>query len=81
MDLINGSVSYDGTTVDGNGNFSFGVMAIYSCATEFVLVGSNRRTCTGDGSSTVGAFDGEAPVCTGECKFNSYFVQSVNRSI
>ncbi len=82
MELIHGSVFYDGATVpvDRSANFTFGVLAIYSCDTEFVLVGSKRRTCTGDGNSTIGAFDGEAPVCTGEWRLDlhSYFLQSIH---
>ncbi len=38
-------------------------MANHSCDTGFVLVGNNTRTCTGDGSSTTGVFDGEAAIC------------------
>ena len=35
--------------------------ANHSCDTGFDLVGSNSRTCSVDGSSITGAFDGEAP--------------------
>ncbi len=41
-------------------------MANHSCDTGFDLAG-NSRTCSGDGSSATGAFDGEAPNCEGEC--------------
>ncbi len=34
--------------------------------TGFVLVGNNTRTCTGDGSSFTGIFDGEAAMCERE---------------
>ncbi len=43
------------------------VTANHSCESGFDLVGNSSRTCTGDGSSTTGAFDGEAPHCEGEC--------------
>ncbi|XP_064407456.1 complement receptor type 1-like [Halichondria panicea] len=42
-------------------------MANHSCDTGFVLVGSNTRTYTGDGSSTTGVFDGEAAFCELTC--------------
>ncbi|XP_064407438.1 uncharacterized protein LOC135352209 isoform X3 [Halichondria panicea] len=58
----NGFVTYNNTS-DENGNYSFNTMANHSCDTGFVLVGNNTRTCTGDGSSTTGIFDGEAAIC------------------
>ena len=45
----------------------FNVTANHSCDTGFDLVGNSSRTCSGDGSSITGAFDGEAPRCEGEC--------------
>ncbi len=51
---------------DENGNYAFNAMANHSCDTGFVLVGNNTRTCTGDGSSTTGVFDGEVAIC--ECE-------------
>ena len=41
-------------------------MATYSCNTGFALIGNNTRTCTGNGSSTTGFFNGVAPTCQGE---------------
>ncbi len=58
-------MSYDGALPDGNGNYPLDVIAIYVCNTGFVLVGENNRTCTGDGSSITGAFNGVAPICEG----------------
>ncbi len=49
--------------VNENGNFEFGTEAVYSCNTGFSLVGGNNRTCTGDGNSTTGAFNGLPPTC------------------
>ncbi len=58
----NGSVSY--SNVPGqNNSFSFNVMATYSCNSGFALVGNKTRNCSGDGSSTIGDFDGLAPNC------------------
>ena len=53
----------DSSTSDENGNYAFNAMTNHSCDTGFVLVGNNTRTCTGDGSSTTGVFDGEAAIC------------------
>ncbi len=63
-DPINGTVLYS-TATDGVGNYVFDVTANHSCYTGFSLVGDNTRTCTGDGSSINGAFDGVAPTCEG----------------
>ena len=59
-------MTYNSSTFDENGNYAFNAMANHSCDTGFVLVGSNTRTCTGDGSSTTGVFDGEAAFCERE---------------
>ncbi len=64
-DPINGSVIYSAAT-DGVGNYVFNVTANHSCYTGFSLVGDNTRTCSGDGSSINGAFDGVAPTCEGK---------------
>ena len=61
----NGTISYN-TRANNASILAFGVMAAYSCDTGFSLVGNNTRTCTGDGSSTTGVLDGEAPTCDGE---------------
>ena len=47
-------------------------MAIHSCDTGFVLAG--KRTCTGDGSSTTGVFDGVAAICERERYAKNYAV-------
>ena len=48
-----------------NGAYSYGTVAQYSCDPAHVLVGADNRTCTGDGSSVSGSFDGELPECQG----------------
>ncbi len=60
-----GSVSYGGVSLFGNGNYAFDVLATYYCDTGFSLVGNNSTTCTGNGSSITGAFDGVLPICKG----------------
>ncbi len=54
------------------GNYVFDVTADHSCYTGFSLVGDNTRTCTGDGSSINGAFDGVAPTCERKLLINPY---------
>ena len=61
----NGAVTYN-STADENGNYDFYVMATYNCDTGFFLVGDNSTTCTGNGSSITGTFDGLVPICEGK---------------
>ncbi len=63
-------MTYSSSTSDENGNYAFNTMANHNCDTGFVLVGSNTRTCTVDGSSTTGVFDGEAAFCERELMQN-----------
>ncbi len=63
-------MTYSSSTSDENGNYALYIMANHSCDTGFVVVGNNTRTCTGDGSSTTGVFDGEAVVCERELMQN-----------
>ncbi len=60
----NGCVTYS-SIADDNDSYAFEVVATYSCFAGFALVGGNIRTCTGDGSSTTGAF-GIDPTCERE---------------
>ncbi len=59
----NGTVSYstDSNIMD---TFSFETEAYFSCDVGFSLVGSETRTC-GDGTMTVGEFNGTTPACEG----------------
>ncbi len=50
---------------DENDTYAFDVVATYSCFTGLSLVGDNKRSCTGDGSTTNGDFDGISPICEG----------------
>ncbi len=61
-----GSIDFGGASSDGNNNYAFDVVATYNCDTGFSLVGNSSRTCSGDGSSTTGAFDGSASTCQRE---------------
>ncbi len=53
-------------TADENDTYAFDVVVTYSCFVGFSLVGDNTRTCTGDGSSTTGAFSGIDSTCERE---------------
>ncbi len=61
----NGTIDFGGASRDENGTYIFAVVGTYSCDTGFSLVGNDSRTCSGDGSSVIGAFDGETPICEG----------------
>ena len=48
------------------GRYPFGTVATYSCGVGSAIVGGSvSRTCIGDGSSTLGSFDGTEPMCKG----------------
>ncbi len=52
-------------TTDTTAPFEDGTMALYSCNSGYVLsAGINPRVCGGDGSSSVGAWNGAAFTCT-----------------
>ena len=65
--IENGEITLD---PDSTSPFDYGTTASYDCDEGFFLQGESNRTCGGDGSSTVGIFDGVAPVCTS--KFLAY---------
>ena len=68
-DPINGKIEYDGGDTSTNNNqlqIPFDTMATYTCVIGFALIGNDIRTCTGDGSSTTGAFSGIDPTCERE---------------
>ena len=58
-------VTFGGSTPVG-GMLDFDVVATYQCDLGYALVGDMTRNCTGDGSSTTGAFTGEQPTCEGD---------------
>ncbi len=62
---VSGSVMFTGV-MNENRDWEFATEAVYSCNTGFSLVGKSNRTCTGDGSSVTGIFNGVAPTCEGE---------------
>lgn len=64
-DPINGDVSYT-TTLNGEGTFSFGTSATYSCDQGFgQRDGVVGRTCIGRGNSSIGEFSGLPTTCEG----------------
>ncbi len=67
MHPMNGQIDYYGGGVNSNQfQISFGTIATYTCVHGFALICNNTRTCTGDGSSTTGAFSGIDPTCERE---------------
>ena len=48
--------------------YDYGTTATYECDTGYEITGGeSERTCTSDGSSSVGQWSGTAPVCSGTC--------------
>ncbi len=45
------------------GELDFGTVATFNCSLGFSLVGEPESVCSGDGSSTVGVFVPEPPIC------------------
>ena len=67
-DPANGMVTYSSGSPVG-GMVPFDVVATYQCDPGYALVGATTRTCTGDGSSTMGAFTGDQPSCEGDWNY------------
>ncbi len=63
----NGSIDFGGASPDENSTYAFNTVATYNCDTGFSLVGDQTRTCTGDGNSTTGAFNGLPTTCKRKC--------------
>ena len=64
-DHLYGNVTY---SPDDTPPYLFGIQAVYEtvCPEGYDRSGGDDvRTCTGDGSSTMGMWNGTAPVCTG----------------
>lgn len=59
----NGNISFSESI---NGSYPFGATASYSCITGYSLVPSPTvRTCKGDGTTVIGEFNGNEPLCQG----------------
>ncbi len=67
MDISNGvNVTYDHARLP-NGSLTVGTVATYGCMDGFALLnGDTSRTCTGNGTTVNGEFDGQEPSCEGE---------------
>ena len=74
----NGSVMYT-SAADEDGFYPFNAVVIYNCNIGFSLVGDSNKTCTGNGSSVTGIFNGMAPTCEGTATV--YFCQSLQNFI
>ena len=66
----NGTITYSSDTTEP---YDYGTTAIYQCDSGYELTGGDTvRTCTGDGSSPVGQWDGTAPTCSGINRTHSF---------
>ena len=66
--LGNGTLTYSTSSVEAiEDQYDYGTTAIYQCNSGYELTGGDTvRTCTGDGSSPLGQWNGTAPTCTGK---------------
>ena len=60
LDILNGQVTYSNRS---NWNIIFRAVATFICDEGFALFGSGTRTCTGNGTSTIGEWSGEQAFC------------------
>ena len=62
----NGNIFYCNAKNSGD-PYDYGTTATYQCDSGYELTGGDTvRTCTGDGSSPVGQWNGTTPNCTGK---------------
>ena len=60
------------------GRYLFGTVATYSCGTRSAIVGGSVSTsCIGDGTSTLGSFNGTEPTCEGAEFVHNMMVSSL----
>ena len=65
----NGTVVYSS---DSTEPYDYGTIATNQCDSGYELTGGDAvRTCTGDGSSPVGQWNGTAPACLGRGNINT----------
>ena len=66
--LGNGTLTYSTGSVEAiEDQYDYGTTATYQCNSGYELTGGDTvRTCTGDGSSPVGQWNGTTPLCTGK---------------
>ena len=62
VDPVDGAIAYSPDTMEP---FDFRTVAFHSCDVGYYLQGNELRTCTGDGLSVVGNWDGFIPICSG----------------
>ncbi len=60
VDPLNGQIIF---SPDELAPFRYETVATYSCEVSYGVNGDKNRMCTGNGSSLVGVWDGEAPIC------------------
>ena len=52
---------------DTTAPYEYGTMATITCITGFGVSGTATRTCSGDGLSTTGVWEGNIGSCVREC--------------
>ncbi len=61
-ELVNGTIDY--SRYPNSDRYSYGTTATYQCNPGYNITSRDSvRTCTGDGTSTVGEWDTAAPQC------------------
>ena len=68
-DSLNGVEMYS-MVADNQGNYPVGTEITVTCDNGFGRNGVETRTCVGDGSSSIGSFDGKSPTCERELLVN-----------
>ena len=74
LSLDNGVISY--SPPDTEFPLRFGTLASHECFPGFSLVGTNMRTCDGNGSSASGMWTGKTPIC--QRKLNYLLIQQLS---
>ena len=70
MTIDNGRLVYSVNTTEF---YDYGTTATYQCDSGYELTGGDTvRTCTGDGSSPAGQWNGTASNCTGNVHMHTY---------
>ncbi len=65
LDIANETIDYSSLGIHTTDRYNYGTTATYQCNSGHVMltIGDNERTCTGDGSSPSGQWNGTAPQC------------------
>ncbi len=62
--IFNGTIGYSPLGTTDHEVFNYGTAATYQCNPGYIITSVDRvRTCTGNGSTPSGQWDGTAPQC------------------